>query len=399
MGDAVLAQNDVGKGHRHTRALAMFAVAVAFLAVFAAFLPHGGLAEAVSRRLIGHPVILTFLFSLWLAIIVEGVLGYLAAPDKPKNAIYRLILVALAPPFRMVISPSYPNTKVWVPKLGWLWTGKAAVADMEHRTALPMLLMTALIVPVIAADFLIGPRPHDVLAADIETVTRYDVSDNGMRLFMMDENERVVANVARPDREIRQGLEGNWVVLGRPEGAETSTLSFGAEDAFTLRTGCAMTEGRFAYGYGALGFDGVAKVKSCPPSVLEILIWFTTALIWFSFAFEFILMVSLADKKLAFCKKNWINIVIILLPLLAFLRSLQLFRFLRMAKAGKLMRAYRLRGLLTRVVKLAVVFNLIERMLSRNPDKYGAHLRDKIVEKEEELAELNRKLVESEQTD
>jgi hypothetical protein len=51
------------------------------------------------------------------------------------------------------------------------------------------------------------------------------------------------------------------------------------------------------------------------------------------------------------------------------------------------------------VVKLAVVFNLIERMLSRNPDKYGAHLRDKIVEKEEELAELNRKLVESEQTD
>jgi len=120
--------------------------------------------------------------------------------------------------------------------------------------------------------------------------------------------------------------------------------------------------------------------------------WFFTALIWFSFALEFILLVSLAEKKLAFCKRHWINIVIILLPLLAFLRSLQLFRFLRMAKAGKLMRAYRLKGLATRMAKLATIFNLIDRLLSRSPEKYQAHLRDKIAEKEEELAELNSKL-------
>jgi len=154
-----------------------------------------------------------------------------------------------------------------------------------------------------------------------------------------------------------------------------------------------MTGGVFAYGHGALGFNDIKDIEMCPPSWLEIAMWFLTALIWFSFAFEFILLVSLAEKKLAFCKKNWINLVIILLPLLAFLRSLQLFRFLRMAKAGKLMRAYRLRGLLARVVKLAVVFNLIDRMLSRNPDKYNAHLQEKISEKEAELNELKRKLI------
>lgn len=398
MGDATVTDTEIGDGQRDARAMAMFVVAIAFLAVFAAFLPHGGLAEAVSRRLIGDPIVLTLLFGLWAAIIVESVLGYLSAPDKPKNAIYRLLLVILVPPFRMVISPLRPNTHVWVPKLGWLQTGKAAVADMELRTAMPMLLMTALIVPVIAADFLIGPRPHDILAADMSSVARFDTSDNGMRLFMLDANERVVANVARPDREVQSGVEGKWIVLGKPEGSEASILFLGLENTFTFRTGCSVTEGRFAAEAGTLTFDSIEKTAKCPPTSLEIVIWFVTALIWFSFAFEFILMVSLADKKLAFCKKNWINIVIILLPLLAFLRSLQLFRFLRMAKAGKLMRAYRLKGLATRMAKLATVFNLIERMLSRNPDKYDAHLREKIAEKEEELAELNIKLAESAST-
>ncbi len=376
-------------GHR---AMVMFFVAIAFLAVFAAILPHGGLAEAVSDILIGHPVSLVLLAGLWAAIIVEGILGYLAAPDKPKNAIFRLLLVVLIPPMRMTISPRRPNDKVWLPRLGWLSTGKDAVETMEVRTAMPMLVMTALIVPVIAADFLTGPRVHDVLAKDLETVTRYDLSDSGMRLFMMDENERVIANVARSDRSVREGLDGNWDVLGRPEGAENTTLSFGLDDVFSFRTGCSLTEGVFAYGHGALGFNDMEKIATCPPSVLEVIIWFLTALIWFSFAFEFILLVSLAEKKLAFCKKNWINLVIILLPLLAFLRSLQLFRFLRMAKAGKLMRAYRLRGLLARAMKLAVVFNLIDRMLSRNPDKYNAHLQEKIAEKEAELQELKSKL-------
>jgi len=132
---------------------AMFIIALAFLALFAAILPHGGLAEAVSTLLISHPVALILLISLWALIAAEGIAGYLKAPDKPKNAIFRLILTLIIPPFRITISPRYPNNAVWLPKLGWVATSKDAVEEMEVRTGLPMLFITLLILPVIAADF------------------------------------------------------------------------------------------------------------------------------------------------------------------------------------------------------------------------------------------------------
>ncbi|MCB1807601.1 MAG: potassium channel protein - like protein, partial [Candidatus Competibacteraceae bacterium] len=102
-------------------------------------------------------------------------------------------------------------------------------------------------------------------------------------------------------------------------------------------------------------------------------------------------------KKLDYCKKNWINIVIIILPLVGFLRSLRLFRMLRLAKAGKLARAYRLRGLLMRAQRLALLFNLIERILHRNPEKYLATLREREQNKLNELAEIQTKIRELEQ--
>jgi voltage-gated potassium channel len=117
-----------------------------------------------------------------------------------------------------------------------------------------------------------------------------------------------------------------------------------------------------------------------------------TSLIWAAFTAEFILLVSVARKKLDYCKKNWINIVIIVLPLVAFLRTLRLFRVLKLAKAGKLARAYRLRGLLVRAQRLALLFNLIERFLHRNPEKYLVTLREREENKRAELAELQLKI-------
>lgn len=393
--ESQMTERAVVAGQFDRRAMAMFVIAIAFLALFAAIVPHGGVSSEVSEFVIGSPIVLTLFFAMWLAIVGEGVLGYLAAPDKPGKALRRLALVTLIPPFRMTMSPLRPNTHVWLPRLGWIETGKAAVADMELRTAMPMLAMTALIIPVIITDFALGQKPHDVLSGQFEAVTHFETSDNGQRLFLLDKDEAVRVNVVRPDRSTRAGIDGRWIVLGIPEGAPTTALTLDPDNRFTFRTDCAVTEGAFANEFSKLSFSGVEKTAKCPPSWLEIVVYLVTALIWFSFAFEFILMVSLADKKLAFCKKNWINIVIILLPLLAFLRSLQIFRFLRMARAGKLMRAYRLRGLVTRMAKLAMIFNLIERFLSRKPEKFTAHLSEKIAEKEDELAALKAKLANS----
>ena len=373
----------------------MFAMAMAFLVLLALLIPHGGVASAVSLMVAGLTWPVALLLGLWAVIVAEGIFGWFSAPDRKGKGLARLALVALIPPMRMTISPQRANRQVWLPRLGWLRTGKAAVADMETRTAMPMLFVTALIVPVIIADFAIPMTPHEKLSAVFERVARLDTSNESERLYMLDESQVAVANFVRPDDETARGIEGLWLVPGAPDDESATALSFWPDGRFSFRTGCAITEGAFAREGNALRFSEIEKTSSCPPTLLEWTVYFVTALIWWSFALEFILMISLAPKKLAFCKKHWINIVIILLPLLAFLRSLQLFRFLRMAKAGKLMRAYRLKGLGTRVAKLAVVFNLVDRMLSRNPEKYCAHLEEKIAEREDDLTALRARLEEA----
>ena len=49
---------------------------------------------------------------------------------------------------------------------------------------------------------------------------------------------------------------------------------------------------------------------------LAVIVHILTGMLWFGFAFEFLVMFSLADKKLAYCKAHWINIVIIIMPLI-----------------------------------------------------------------------------------
>ncbi len=266
----------------------MFWVAFLHLVILAVLLPHGAADKLLTEQVLFHAAIPVLLLAIWAAVICESIWGWRCAAD-PARAWKRLLLVALVPPFRMVFSPRRPNARVWLPRYGWRDVSTASVTEMEQRTAIPMLIATALIVPVLIVDF-----------GFAETV------------------------------------EGSWA--------------------------------------------------------LQVVLAVLMALIWFSFALEFVVMVSLAPKKLKYCKKHWINIVIIVLPLVAFLRSLQSFRFLRLAKAGKLVKAYRLRGLITRSLKIALAFNLIERILSMNPERYAASLEEKIAEHEEELAELRGKL-------
>ena len=116
-----------------------------------------------------------------------------------------------------------------------------------------------------------------------------------------------------------------------------------------------------------------------------------TAMVWFGFALEFIVMMALTDKKLAYCGRHWVNIAIILLPLVGFLR---MFRLLRIGKATKLLRAYRMRGVVARTMRLALVFNLIERLMERNPEKYLLALEDKVIERKAEIQALEEKMTE-----
>jgi len=67
--------------------------------------------------------------------------------------------------------------------------------------------------------------------------------------------------------------------------------------------------------------------------------------IWCAFTFEFLLMISISDRKLHYVKKNWIDLLIILLPFVSFLRTLRISQIARLKYAT---RSFKLRGVITK---------------------------------------------------
>jgi hypothetical protein len=136
---------------------------------------------------------------------------------------------------------------------------------------------------------------------------------------------------------------------------------------------------------------------------LQTLLHVSMGLIWFAFAVEFIIMVSVAENKLRYCKEHWLDLAIILLPLVSFLRSLRLVRATRLARVAKLQqlskmgRLYRLRGLTMRALRAMLVFGLLNRLLRVRPEKRLRQLRRQVQEKESEIAALHRLITDLEQ--
>lgn len=124
---------------------------------------------------------------------------------------------------------------------------------------------------------------------------------------------------------------------------------------------------------------------------LRIFLHIGTGLIWFAFATEFIVMVSVADKKLNYCKTHWLDLVIILLPLISFLRTLRLMRATRLLKVGKLqqlsrvVRIYRLRGVAMRGFRALLLLEVLHRLLRTKPERRIAKLEEQYLEKQLEL--------------
>jgi len=269
----------------------MLVVAIAFLSVIGLVLPHGDSGEAFRDWFMAHSVFRPLIIALWAIVIIEGIAGLFVTNDAWPARLRRLLLITLLPPLRMITASSKPHGWLWLPGIGWKPVGEVTSEQLEQKLALPMVILTLLVLPVLFAE-----------------------------------------------------LTGGETLDNHPRMALATHL--------------------------------------------------TTCVIWIGFTMEFLWMVAAAPNKLTYCLKNWINLVIILLPLVAFLRVLNLFRFTRMLRAGKLLRAYRLRGLWTRLWRLALLFNLLDRLQQRDPAKYCASLEKKIADLEEELAQLHAKLAE-----
>jgi len=131
---------------------------------------------------------------------------------------------------------------------------------------------------------------------------------------------------------------------------------------------------------------------------LQLALGVSTGLIWFAFAGEFILMIAVAEKKLRYCKQHWLDLAIILLPLISFLRSLRVLRAARAARLArvqqltKMGRVYRLRGLAMRVFRGVLLVELFRRVLWITPERRLRALREELREKELEADRLRREI-------
>ncbi len=120
-----------------------------------------------------------------------------------------------------------------------------------------------------------------------------------------------------------------------------------------------------------------------------------TALIWLAFTAEFILMLNTTDKKLAYVKAHWLELAIIILPLVSFLRFLRVIpaaRLVSLQRFAKMAKTFRMRGLVGRTVRALALLEVLSRLLRENPQTKLARLKETHEEKYLELAELQEQI-------
>ena len=145
-----------------------------------------------------------------------------------------------------------------------------------------------------------------------------------------------------------------------------------------------------------LQFFYMQKVAEYP--LLRFVLHFNAGLIWFCFAFEFIVMISVAQSKFKYCKQHWLDLIIIILPLVSFLRTLQALRATKLLQASKmqqlarLVRVYRLRGLSMRGFRALLLLEVLNRVVPTANEKRLTRLRDELEEKEHEIEDLRMQI-------
>jgi hypothetical protein len=116
-------------------------------------------------------------------------------------------------------------------------------------------------------------------------------------------------------------------------------------------------------------------------------------LIWFAFAGEFILRLSIADSKWTYLKEHIVDLAIVLLPLFSFLQALRLGRLMRLQQLARTSgRLYRLRGVALRAWRALLLVNAVSRIINGPPQRRLVSLRQAERRKERELAELRKEI-------
>ncbi|MFP4090891.1 MAG: hypothetical protein ACLFT3_11325 [Cyclobacteriaceae bacterium] len=114
--------------------------------------------------------------------------------------------------------------------------------------------------------------------------------------------------------------------------------------------------------------------------------------IWSAFTFEFLLMISISERKLHYAKKNWIDLLIILLPFVSFLRTLRISQITRLKYAT---RSFKLRGVITKAKQGLIFADFLQRIFRLKPENEMKRLHRLLKENQREREDLERKLKET----
>jgi hypothetical protein len=124
-----------------------------------------------------------------------------------------------------------------------------------------------------------------------------------------------------------------------------------------------------------------------------------TGVIWLAFAVELILMVAVTDRKWRYCLLHWVDVVIVLLPvveILPLMRLLRVGRILRLEQLLRWGRLARLKALFSHGWRAFLVLQIVQRLVGVSPERRLKRLRELLQAKEEEVAELRQEIREFE---
>ena len=122
-----------------------------------------------------------------------------------------------------------------------------------------------------------------------------------------------------------------------------------------------------------------------------------TRVIWLAFALEFTVMLAVTPRKLEYAIRHWVDLVIILLPFLAFLRSLQVVRvgqLIRAQRISQLAATYRLRGLAVKLLQAILVLRVLESISDALARRRIMKVHEQMHRRAEEIEEMQQEMVE-----
>ena len=115
-------------------------------------------------------------------------------------------------------------------------------------------------------------------------------------------------------------------------------------------------------------------------------------LIWLAFTVEFLLVLSVSPRKMEYAVRQWVDLVIILLPFVAFARTLRLVRAGQLLRAGqmtKLASTYRLRGLAIKTMQAVLMLRVLENVSGVMAKRRINQIGETIARRREEISDLH----------